>query len=1586
MSRPKVFGAQCCMSLLLLFLGLTSLASVARAQCTDTSCQYSSCNQPAFGVPDELWGELKPVDEGELPDDRDNSDYPDGQPGAPAPGPAQPLWIALDIENNWLFSALSHGLQIWDLASPTVPVRTANLGRANFPAWPADPHEGLPVRDIEAPPGNDNMVAVGLAGQGGLIVFNTANKAQPTARYVDNGKTVFGVHSAKIGSTEYAFSATGGTNILAHSLTAVAGLSQLCAEQSPGGLTCGVYRGQFGNASNFLYIDGVGNSTGTQHWIAASSGGSAFGLEIWDVSSPTSPQFIMRTLTTQFVHGVAMWRSGSNYYLGARTGSNVQIYNVSCLSSASCGTTLGSPISTRTVAADFDNNFLTYSQSSSRGFLHVGNFNRCATGLQNEWLFDVTNPANPVDITPPPGLVNGTQTGYWGYYYRRNPTGFNNVSARSGKFHGQYFYRMAYGIFDIHELTSGGAPTASFTYSPSSVYMGQPVDFTSTSLGSPTSFSWTFQNASPGTSSAASPQDVVFGTVGSAQVSLTATNGFGNDTETQTIAVLDPTPNIASVAPNVTTAFVCQPVSFTANTVTGSPTPSLSWTVDTGQQTVASGGNVNPFVWDTTSASPGSYTATATAMNTAGTDTATSVAVTLSALPALPAVGNFAPTNDAFGGGTVQFHLNVPGATAWCWSFGDGSTFPTGCASNVNAWSTDPVAGPNPTHTYAATGTYSVTVQIRNCIEGARTSAPLSVQVTQITPLIASFTATAGVSCFGNFCEGQVGQAVTFTDQSQGSPTGWSYAFNHTGTTADTCSFGSILTAPDTSHTFSQAGNYRPCLRVHRGTETSTYLHPLISIVTGGGGGSPTVTVSGPTSGTVGQMLTYGATTTNCSPAPTSWTWDVNGGTINGASTGNSIQVSFASAGSKMIRATAANGGCNGTSGTRTVTISAGGGGGGGGGTLAAAFSFTPSAPTAGQSVSFNGSASTGSPTGYSWNFGDGSTGSGNTTTHTFANAGTYQVQLEVSKAGTGTGCSFGLCTASVSHTVVVGGGGPVLSASFTTGATCDAFQCTAEEDTAVSFTSTSQNATQLSWNFGDGSTASGVNVSHTWSQPGNYLVVLTAGDGTATATAQRLFEITEVENQISTVIVPWIADTSGALDQESDLYLYNPNETAVQARIIFRKRGIPEDPQPTTTQTIPPHGTLYLPNLLAATFGRNDASGFLVIEAEDIDRELVAVSFNRTLQDDGSTYGQLVQGLTLDELESASPAVGSAQYLLGLYDTPERRSYFGLTNPHPIEARYRLRFVDKNGGVLAAPTTEFSLPPWGQRQYQNVELHTLFGVMDKEDFRVEVTRTSGDPIYAYAGLVRQGTQDPAFVQVSTPTQRKVHLLGVASTPGFNAAFFQSDVVLSNPTDQPLSTAMKYRNVGPASSTLGPLSVDIPPNGTVRLVDVLGEQFELQGVVGTLTFENGDSHGVFPMIHGETYQNSGPSARYGLFMPARTESEIATQGKRVVLAGLRQHQNEANSTVWLLNPGAGETFVDLIYRGLDGTQLGMVDNYAIPAGASRQINPSFHLLPAGGVVGGFTLEVRVEGGQVIAGAQVVINQSNDPAYLAGSVR
>jgi uncharacterized repeat protein (TIGR02543 family) len=81
-------------------------------------------------------------------------------------------------------------------------------------------------------------------------------------------------------------------------------------------------------------------------------------------------------------------------------------------------------------------------------------------------------------------------------------------------------------------VTAPQPPIADFTASSTSINVGDSVTFTDASQNSPTSWSWTFEGGTPGSSTAQNPT-VTYNTEGTFDVTLVATNAQGSDTETK---------------------------------------------------------------------------------------------------------------------------------------------------------------------------------------------------------------------------------------------------------------------------------------------------------------------------------------------------------------------------------------------------------------------------------------------------------------------------------------------------------------------------------------------------------------------------------------------------------------------------------------------------------------------------------------------------------------------------------------------------------------------------------------------------------------------------------------------------------------------------------------------------------------------------------------------------------------------------------------------------------------------------------------------------------------------------------------------
>lgn len=1040
----------------------------AAAQTCLKGCGFNSCGTPGIAVLDTFWGELESAESSsQLPRNRDSTHFEEFGKGHVEN--TFPWFSSVDVEQGTVFTSTGYGVTTWNRQSDgTLSMVGRISGSPDFP-FMAGGELSIPLQDVDAPPGNDDVVAVSGFGTFGIAIIDNRDPARPKVAYQNDEQDGNEVYAANIGGTPYAFLATS-AGILVYDMDAALGHSR-CRRSS--GLCDDVYKGTFGR-QGAAYVDGSGN-------FVVASFGSGRGFEIWDVSNPSQPRLALSALAGTNgipVDGIALWSQGSKHYVALATSffvggvGNVyegRTYDVSCIT-GTCGA-LGGPLDTIPLAVPSGRSFATFSRAGGRPFVFFGNDNRCSTG-KRELVVDVSNPSAIFDVSP---------TGYW-----ESISHFNRMWSGRAKFDGDILYRAANSVIDMHRLAGGAPPTASFTV-PAPVYRDVPAIFTDTSTGLVESRSWTFSGGSPANSGALAPS-VTFTSTGVKSVTLEVGNTAGSDTKVANVTVLDPTPVVSAIGQSPAAPVVCQPVTLTA-TATG-PGLSYAWTVkDAGGATVpAAPGqtfNSNPFVWDTTALIPpggGTYTATVVASSQHGSDTAER-SVVLGALPGLPVT--FAITNDPFDFGSVKFHAAVPGATEWSWDFGDGAGF--------GPWITDPIAGPHPTHDYTTTGLKNVKVRVRNCqFPNGVESAVLPVTIVTVDPLEAGFKAT-GLQCFGLGCFAETGEAITFVDESSGNPDSWSYAWNNTVAEGDgPCSgYGPSQAAPALSHTYTAAGGFRPCVKVTRGSEVDEFHFPQVIDVSEPDVEEPPppprVTVSGPTSGSPGVGYAFSASGTNCTPAANGWTWTTSGGTIAGSSTGASINVSWSSTGNKSV--TARNSGCGSAFGSRTIGI----GGGGGGGELVPQFSFSPSAPKAGQNVGFNASATTGTSQFYEWNFGDGGNGSGQIVGHAFATAGTFQVTLTVAPAGCSSPGCFKNLTKSVTVAPADDGGGGGGGGEGEAGADFTFAPAAPAPGQAVSFDGGASTGAPADffWVFGDGATGSGQVVSHTFGAPGSYTVTL---------------------------------------------------------------------------------------------------------------------------------------------------------------------------------------------------------------------------------------------------------------------------------------------------------------------------------------------------------------------------------------------------------------------------------------------------------------------------------------------------------------
>lgn len=625
-----------------------------------------------------------------------------------------------------------------------------------------------------------------------------------------------------------------------------------------------------------------------------------------------------------------------------------------------------------------------------------------------------------------------------------------------------------------------GAPVANFTADITNGLAPLTVTFTDTSIGEGiTAWSWDFGDPASGannTSTAQNPSHQ-YASPGTYTVALTVTNEFGSDTETKTafITVTGQPGGLPDAA-------------FTASVTEGDVPLTVQFTDQ------STGDGIVAWEWDFGDGSPASTERNPTHEYTVAGVYAVSLKVTNALGASRLKIQNFITVTDpsleppeaefeadrTSGDAplTVQFtDLSTGDAeiVGWEWDFGDGSAIST---------------EQNPEHTYAAPGTYDVSLTAFSA--GGKSTLVKQAYITVTDPMIvppdADFTATP--------TQGDAPLTVQFTDQSTGDGLSqWAWDFGDGGDPL----VGDTEVVRNPSYVYQAPGTYTVSLTVTGAGGVSTETKENLIVVRDPNLPPPQADfTASPTGGN--RPLTVQFTDASTGTGISQWEWDFGDGSdpLIG-STENFQNPTHVYSGTGRFTVSLkifGDGGTDTETKTDFITVTS---------------PPTPPQPppvlelpearfeadvTRGEApltVEFTDRSTGSGLFRWEWDFGDGSpkivgsTSADRNPEHTYINPGQYTVILKVwGSAGTDVEVKTNYITVTQPEPPAVN-----PDASFT-------FEITGDDKLTVNFTDTStpqEAIVRRVWDFGDGSDlvdTAQPTVSHAFTTMGVYFVTLT--------------------------------------------------------------------------------------------------------------------------------------------------------------------------------------------------------------------------------------------------------------------------------------------------------------------------------------------------------------------------------------------------------------------------------------------------------------------------------------------------------------
>jgi hypothetical protein len=395
---------------------------------------------------------------------------------------------------------------------------------------------------------------------------------------------------------------------------------------------------------------------------------------------------------------------------------------------------------------------------------------------------------------------------------------------------------------------------------------GSSNTYSISAVSGATSYTWTLPSGWSGTSTATSITPTASATSG--DIIVTANNSCGSSNQ-RTLAV---TVNSIPVQPSTITGAttVCQGTTQTYS-VTNVAGVTYNWTAPGG--TITGSGNSVSITWN----SLGAQTVSVTPTNSCGTGTARALSVTVNSGSALAQPGAISGNASICSGTSQTYSIGaVSGATSYTWTL-PGGWSGTSASTSITA-------------TVGSSGTISVAAN-NSCGSSTAQTLTVTVNSTPAQPGTISGVTTACQSSSQVYSVGAVSGATSYTWTL---PSGWS---------------GTSSTNSITATVGASSGNISVTASNTCGTSTVRTLTVSVNATPA----QPSV-IAGVA--TVCQGVSQNYSVTNVGGV--TYTWSAGtGGVVTGS--GNSVNISWSSSGSKTVQVTPSNGCGAGT--VRTLNV-----------------------------------------------------------------------------------------------------------------------------------------------------------------------------------------------------------------------------------------------------------------------------------------------------------------------------------------------------------------------------------------------------------------------------------------------------------------------------------------------------------------------------------------------------------------------------------------------------------------------------------------------------------------------------------------
>ena len=406
-------------------------------------------------------------------------------------------------------------------------------------------------------------------------------------------------------------------------------------------------------------------------------------------------------------------------------------------------------------------------------------------------------------------------------------------------------------------------------------------------------------------------------------------------------------------------------------------------------------------------------------------------------------------------------------------------------------------------------------------------------------------------------------------------------------------------------------------------------------------------------------------------------------------------------------------------------------------------------------------------------------------------------------------------------------------------------------------------------------------------------------------------------------------------------------------------------------TFTIPSRQVRFFPDVVATLFGAPETSGAIEFESAD---PIVVTSRLYTPERTEPTLGMFVPGLKPEDAHASS-------VLTSLAHSVNFRTNVGVYNGNDVALPVLFSFYEASGALLGHVFE--TVGPRRPLQLNDGDVFARLGVLREiHDFYCVVTGDGARPLFAYASVIDNRSQDPTFVRgedaAGLPVA-KITLPAAASLRGVGGTFFHSDLHLWNASPTTPATVIARYLCFTGACGDAEQSVVVAPRQMLDIEDVVTGLFRAPGTGGAIEFVSEQPIVVSSRLY--TPEVSAPTV--GMFVPGLIPQRATPA---IVLNGLSHPSDSATGSrvnVGVFNQADVPQVVT--YRIFDGSgnRLGQTARF-FGAREVFQVNDVFAFLDVEEPVENAYL--LLEGSELLplfGYAAVIDNRSQDPIFIPG---